>query len=273
MIDTDARPIRPEDQAEVRDFLDQRPYENVYLEWLLTQRRSTRERFFCYRDSQRIVRGVAFYGRQIALAASSRDAIAAFAELARDFSGERMIVGPRDVAHDYWQHVQSWHRAPRLERDRQPLFVLETPPRGIRSRVIIRPARLSESSEIARNSAAMIEQELGYDPRRAAGDFFENVEQMIEQGMWWVASRDGKLCFFCHIGPHSSRTVQLQGVWTPPNMRGRGLATHALTQICQELLKIYPSVSLYVNDFNESAIRLYRKVGFTQASELATYLF
>ena len=119
----------------------------------------------------------------------------------------------------------------------------------------------------------MIEQELGYDPRRVAGDFFDNVDHMIAEGLWWVATAGRRLCFFCHVGPSSSHTVQLQGVWTPPQFRRRGLASDALTQICVALLENYPTVSLYVNDFNEAAIALYRKLGFVEHGALATYLF
>ena len=273
MIAPAIRSIGPEDEPAVRNFLERKPYENVYLEWLLAQRRSMLNRLFCFRPTQRDVRGVAFFGRQTVLAANSIEAIDAFAELARDFADERMIVAPGETARHFWARVQSWHRPPRLVRDRQPIFVLRERPRILRSQVTVRHARPGEADEVARNSAAMIEQELEYDPRRVAGDFLDNVHHMIAGELWWVGTSDGRLCFFCHVGPSSRHTVQLQGVWTPPEFRGRGLATDALAQICRRLLDDYPSVSLYVNDFNKAAIALYRKVGFSEEGALATYLF
>lgn len=257
----------------MRRYLAQKPYETVYLDWLLAQERAVRERLFCYRDAQDLVLGAAFFGRQIVLAADSADAIASLAAVASEFRDERAIVAPRSVAHQFWKEVRGWHRPPRLLRDRQPLFALEVVPRVVASSVKVRLARAAESAEIARNSAAMIEHELGYDPRRMAGDFLESVDQMIERGLWWVGLTGKELCFFCHVGPHSAYTIQVQGVWTPPELRRRGLASEALTQICRELLRRYPTVSLYVNDFNAAAIGLYRKIGFTQNGELATYLF
>jgi uncharacterized protein len=268
-----ARAIGPHDESAVRRYLAQRPYENVYLEWLLTEQRPVRDRLFCYRDARDAIMGTAFFGRQVVLAAESAEAIACLANVAQEFGDERTIVAPRNTAHEFWDRVRGWHRPPRLLRDRQPIFVLESEPKAAPSQVSIRPARAGDSGEVARNSAAMIEHELGYDPRRIAGDFLENVDQMIERGMWWVGSSGGRLCFFCHVGPHSRQTVQLQGVWTPPALRGRGLARDALAQICRALLQRFPTVSLYVNDFNTAAIRLYRTVGFVEKGELATYLF
>jgi len=268
-----ARGIGAQDELAVRRYLAQNPYENVYLDWLLEQDQPARERLFCYRDERDTVRGAAFFGRQVVLAADSPEAIAALAALAREFGEERTIVAPRRVAHKFWEKVQDWHVPPRLVRDRQPLFVLKAVPVAAASSVAIRLARAGEAGEIARNSAAMIEQELGYDPRRVSGDFVDNVLHMIEQGMWWVGLSANRLCFFCHVGPNSAHTVQLQGVWTPPALRSRGLATQALAQICRQLLTRYPSVSLYVNDFNEAAIALYRAIGFMEKGALATYLF
>ncbi|MBV8364598.1 MAG: GNAT family N-acetyltransferase [Candidatus Eremiobacteraeota bacterium] len=273
MIAAAVSAIGPQDEAAARTFLAAAPYENVYLDWLLRQRPAARERMYAFRNSGRSIRGVAFFGRQTVLAADSLDAITAFADLARDFEGERMIVAPREIAHQYWSRIHHWHRPARLVRDRQPVFVLSKAPDIRDSNVIVRHAKPSEAGEVARNSAAMIEQELGYDPRRSAGDFFDNVDHMIAQDLWWVATSDEELCFFCHVGPSSSHTVQLQGVWTPPNLRRRGLAAQALAQICARLLHEYPSVSLYVNDFNEAAIALYRKLGFVERGALATYLF
>jgi predicted GNAT family acetyltransferase len=81
------------------------------------------------------------------------------------------------------------------------------------------------------------------------------------------------LCFFCNVGAWSPQTAQLQGIWTPPALRGRGLATAALAAVCRTLLNVVPTLSLYVNDFNAPAVALYRRLGFRDAGELQTLLF
>jgi predicted GNAT family acetyltransferase len=126
---------------------------------------------------------------------------------------------------------------------------------------------------VAYNSAQMIHQELDYDPRRSARDFEAGIRSMIAAGLVWVGERSGKICFFCNVGPWSDATLQLQGIWTPPDLRRRGIATAALGAIARQLLETTPTLSLYVNDFNTDAIALYERVGFVAVGELRTILF
>jgi len=67
--------------------------------------------------------------------------------------------------------------------------------------------------------------------------------------------------------------VQLQGIWTPTALRGRGFATAALAAVCSQILCDVESVSLYVNDFNTDALALYDRVGFERVGEFQTILF
>ena len=277
MTETAVAPLRQVDEADARRFLAQRPYENVLLEWLIEHDRSsaTRQRLFLSRSASGEITGAAHFGRQVILAAEDDEAVRALANAAYAYRHERMIVASREVARDYWDAIKSWHTPPRLVRDRQPLLVV--------GKRIIKPASLAgletrlatpqEADVVMENSAAMIEYELGYDPRRASSGFRWNVRRMIDRGMWWVALADGWPSFFCHIGPYTKQTIQLQGVWTAPAARGRGIAKAALTEICLALLADYPTVSLYVNDFNTAALALYRSLGFRESGELCTYLF
>ncbi len=192
---------------------------------------------YVYASNRDDVRGVGFFGRQVVIAATDDAAIGAFAEHARTHRHERMIVGERSTVERYWACVRDRHAPPRLVRKSQPLFAID---RGLLRRaqgdVTVRRAHSAEWETVAHNSAKMIEQELDYDPRSFSAGFNANVRLMIDRGVWWVGQSDGKLCFFCNAGPRSAQTLQLQGIWTPPDMRGRGLATVALAGICEQLL-------------------------------------
>ncbi|MBV8530272.1 MAG: GNAT family N-acetyltransferase, partial [Candidatus Eremiobacteraeota bacterium] len=188
--------------------------------------------------------------------------------------GERMIVGPRETVRALWESVRGWHVAPRLVRDRQLVMMIDRVRlRRYERRAAVRPATIHEWSAVADSSAQMIAQELACDPQRGSAEFIAGIRQMIERKLWWVAGTGGELCFFCHAGPRCKQTIQLQGIWTPPRLRGRGLATASLAAICDRLLETSPTLSLYVNDFNDAAIALYRRVGFEHVGDFQTILF
>jgi RimJ/RimL family protein N-acetyltransferase len=257
-------------------YLAKSPYENVFLTWLIESDGSagTRTAMYVYVDGNARVRGVAFFGRQIAIAAEDDAAIAAFASAAHAYRFERMIVGPRSAIERYWDAVRRWHVPPRAVRASQPVLAVDRSKlRGDLRGVSVRRAYPSEWQSVAHNSAKMIEHELEYDPRSFSAEFNTNIRAMIDRGLWWVGEHEGKLCFFCNVGPRSEQTLQLQGIWTPPELRGRGLAAAALYGVCDVLLSDVPSLSLYVNAFNGPALRLYERTGFFPAGEFSTLLF
>ncbi len=268
-----AHALTPALEQPALEYLARRPIENVYLTWLIEKHPAARRTMYVAHDDGAVA-GIAFFGRQVVLAAENDAAIMSLASAAPMHHGERMIVAPRWMAEQYWRLVRYRHVPPRLVRQSQPLFAVHrgSVVEGNVSEVTVRRARRSEASEVAKNSAQMISQELDYDPS-ASAEFAPNIEAMIEQGLWWVGEYHGELCFFCNAGASSAYTLQLQGIWTPPHLRGKGLAHASLAQLCNLLLEDLPTLSLYVNDFNASAIALYRRTGFVKTGEFQTLLF
>lgn len=257
-------------------YLAEAPFDNVFLSWLIAGDRSTatRSSLYVYVDARAHIRGVAFFGKQVVLSAENDAVIEAFARVAPSYRFERMIVAPRAVSERYWELVKGWHTPPRIIRESQPVMAVDRSTlHGSLDGVRVRRARPGEWEAVAHNSAKMIEHELAYDPRTFAAEFNANVRMMIDRGLWWVGEYEGTLCFFCNAGPRSPQTLQLQGIWTPPKLRGRGFATRSLYGVCDELLDEVPTLSLYVNGFNTDAIELYDRVGFRQVGEFSTLLF
>ncbi len=266
--------ISPATEPAALEYLSQAPYDNVFLNYLVRFDRApaARQNLVVAVEDSRIA-GVAYFGRQLVLACEPH-ALAAFADHAKRHCGDRMIVGPRSTVRAFWDLVRAWHSRPRLVRDRQLVMAIDRNRlRPYPCNVTVRRARNDEWGAVVESSAQMIEHELAYDPRRTSPDFVPTVREMIERDRWWVGESDGQLCFFCSVGPWCDRTAQLQGVWTPPELRGRGLATASLAAICDRLLETSPTLSLHVNDFNAPAIALYRRVGFEHASDYQTMLF
>ncbi len=262
-------------RAPALKYLARSPYLNVFLSHVLLHNPSLSERKHVAVALERgKVLGVAYWGRQLVLAAEPA-VVGDFGEYARRHRGERMIVGPRETVAQYWQAVRAWHAPPRLVRDRQYVMMVDRANlrRHERRGITVRHAGLDEWRAVAESSAEMVRQELAYDPRRGAPEFGAGIREMIERNLWWVGVADGRICFFCNIGPWCTKTIQLQGIWTPEELRGRGLATRSLAALCDRMLDVSPTLSLYVNDFNERAIALYRRVGFERVGDFQTMLF
>ena len=74
----------------------------------------------------------------------------------------------------------------------------------------------------------------------------------------------------------SGAVAQLTGVWTRPDLRGRGIGTVALAAVVDAVRADHVGpdgvVSLYANDFNAPARALYDSLGFTPHGAFATVL-
>lgn len=271
-----AAPLERRQEAAALAFLERDPVANVFLTWLIASHGTPAGHTGIYaylRGGE--VAGVAFFGRQVVIAAADAQITAAFARLPAARSQERMLVAERHIVEEYWAAVRSWHRAPRAVRESQPVFFVDRSSLDcdIREGVTVRRAEPRDWRAVADNSAAMIEHELEYNPRAGGTTFDAGIRSMIDRGLWWLGEYEREYCFFMNAGAYSAHTLQLQGIWTPPALRGKGLARAALSQICSELLDGVPTLSLYVNWFNTQAIALYERSGFKRAGEFATYLF
>jgi hypothetical protein len=225
------------------------------------------------RDFRGRISGLVYFGAQLVLAADDEQTIDAFAVETRKHRTLRSFVGRKPVVDALWERVKSWHVPPLFVRAAQPLYALTPATLAELPDVEVRPARPEEAELVAEHSARMILGELGYDPRANRAGFTASVRRAIAHGLWWVWIVGDELRFQCNIGPRTSATAQIQGVWTPEEARGHGYAAHALAAISRRLLQTEATLSLYVNDFNTPAIALYERVGFTRVGTLATYLF
>ena len=82
----------------------------------------------------------------------------------------------------------------------------------------------------------------------------------------------GQVTFKAEIGAVSRHTCQIQGVWVRPDLRNRGLGTAGLATVMRHALELAPTVSLYVNDYNAAARRMYARLGMRQVGTLTTVL-
>jgi predicted GNAT family acetyltransferase len=204
------------------------------------------------------------------------DAVRAFADRARR-QGRRCasIVGERDAVAALWTELEpSWGPA-REVRERQPLMTLSRPA-AVAADPLVRRVRPDEIDLLVPACVAMFTEEVGVSPLGADGgiSYRNRVAELVRAGRAFARIEGGRVVFKAEIGSVSSAACQVQGVWVPPELRGRGIAGPGMAAVAElSRTEIAPLVSLYVNDFNEAARATYRRVGFTDAGVFMSVLF
>jgi hypothetical protein len=111
--------------------------------------------------------------------------------------------------------------------------------------------------------AAMHKEEVGIDPlERDAGGYRERIRELVEKKRSVIRVIDGVIASKCEYSAITPEAAQLMGVWTHPRFRRRGLSAELLREVCGHLGRKAKTVTLFVNDFNTPAIRLYESLGF-----------
>jgi predicted GNAT family acetyltransferase len=109
----------------------------------------------------------------------------------------------------------------------------------------------------------MYTEEMGENPMARDPDGYRRrVRMLISRGWTYVYEAAGQLQFKMDVGCASNHTAQIQGVYVPPDLRGRGVGTTAMSACCDLAFDRHPNLSLYVNDFNTPAVALYERIGF-----------
>jgi ribosomal protein S18 acetylase RimI-like enzyme len=201
------------------------------------------------------------------------------ADLARQ-QGRRCssIVGPAEPVLGLWARLQRDWGPPRELRADQPSMVLDGPA-AVAPDPLVRRGTAADMPALLPACVRMFIEEVGYSPLEGSpGSYEARVRGLVQEGRSFVRMSDGRsgpeIAFKAELGAVTAQVAQVQGVWVSPDRRGQGLGTHGMAAVVAAAVgTVAPLVSLYVNDYNERAIAVYRKVGFRQVGSYATVLF
>jgi len=185
------------------------------------------------------------------------------------------IVGPASAVAILWPSLSRRWGTARMIRASQPLLVTDRVP-AVPIDPAVRPANFEDVGRYLPAAFAMFEEELGLTPADSVDrpGYRVRLTQLIAAGHALVRLDDrGAVLFKAELAAVSSQCCQVQGVWVRPDMRGRGVGTAAMAAVIDYALQLAPRVSLYVNDFNYPARRLYGRLGMRQIGTLSTVLF
>jgi uncharacterized protein len=213
------------------------------------------------------LRGLLHVGPNLVPATDDQAACEALATAAGGLYPTRMVVGERTTVEFLWSLIGGGYPAPREVRRRQFVYAVDPdrlvrdPHGGAQGRA--RLAERSDEDRVLKLSAAMYTEEMGENPMARDPDGYRRrVRMLIARGWTYVYESGRRLQFKMDVGCASHLTAQIQGVYVPPDLRGRGVGTAAMAACCDLALERHPNLSLYVNDFNTPAVALYERIGF-----------
>lgn len=185
------------------------------------------------------------------------------------------IVGPHDAVRPFWDEVAGTWGRPRDTRWEQPHLVIDGPP-GVEPDPGVRRSERDDLAEVYPACVAMYSEEVGVSPELGGGaDLYRaRVTQLISRGWSFARFDRGRLVFKAEVACATADAAQVQGVWVPPDRRGEGIALGGMAAVVELVrAEIAPTVSLYVNAWNEPARRTYARVGFRETTRFSTVMF
>ena len=186
------------------------------------------------------------------------------------------IVGRASAVAALWPALAgSWGPA-RAVRSTQPLLVLDRAACPRHGDPRVRAVRPHDLERYLPAATAMFVEELGVAPEHTCGrtEYRRRVAAVIaDNRAFGIFDAAGHVVFKADLGAVSRHTCQVHGVWVRPDLRGQGIGGAALATVLRRALTLAPTVSLYVNDFNTAARRMYERLGMREVATLSTVLF
>ncbi|MGI5244685.1 GNAT family N-acetyltransferase [Dactylosporangium sp. CA-139066] len=279
MLTVAARLLGDAERGSVERLLDRDPYggaqvaERVSMAGLAWWRQDAR--IFGY-GSRRNLESLCWIGANLIPVHATPAAVAAFAEMvAGEPRGCSSIVGAADAVLGLWSHLAPTWGPSRDVRPNQPLMAI-TAPSPVTPDPEVRLVRPDEIDSLFPAAVAMYTEEVGVSPTADGGErsYRERIGELVRGRRAYARFHNGRVVFKAELAVVTRHTAQIQGVWTDPELRGRGLATAGIAAVVRDALRrVAPSVSLYVNDYNTPARRVYERCGFEQVGTFATVLF
>lgn len=180
---------------------------------------------------------------------------------------------------------------PRGVRPEQPLLVYEREP-TVLAHPGVRVGEVSDLGAVFGASVEMFTEEVGFSPiEDGEREYRSRVRSLLDSGSTllilsdrgpdgrpirrWPATRSiQQVVFKADLGIRSPYAVQVQGVWTHPDFRGRGIASAGMAAVSAHAQQhVAPTVSLYANSYNAAALRVYEKAGYVQRGTFATVMY
>lgn len=284
MLRSPVRALVPGDEDKLLALCDEDPVANVFLAGRVETVRSVAPHrlggeVWGYFSRGRLV-SACWAGANLVPVQATPEAIEAFALRARRSRRRAVsIVGPADAVTAMWEHLRDFWGPAREVRAEQPLMVIDGPARTAPDPAV-RLAAMGDFDVVVPAAVAMFCEEVGYSPLGSDGGvmYRQRIAELVGGHRTYARFTEQetprRVVFKADLGCVSAAAVQIQGVWVDPEYRGQGLSVSGMAAVVEHCrARGDARISLYVNGFNERAIRAYERVGFHRVGTFATVLF
>jgi uncharacterized protein len=185
------------------------------------------------------------------------------------------LLGPSDAVDAMWERLHPHWPAPREIRRGQPHLEITGPP-AVAPDPLVRRTTMEQLDLLYPACVAMYTEEVGVSPEEGGGAalYRARVAQLISRGWSFARIEDGRVVFKAEVAAATPHACQVQGVYVAPDRRGEGLGKAGMAAVVQlAAAHVAPVVSLYVNEHNASARRVYGQVGFRQTATFTTIMY
>ena len=273
MITASLRRLDTGDAAPLTRLLDEEPLHTVYLRSELRLAGAGAGQWWGVEADGRI-RGALLGGPLVFPWAPHDEDVERLAESLRRQAAPRMMVGPS-------RQVLALHQARRPAppplretRNPQPLLALHRQSLPVRPARQVRLGTPADLERLTLAAADMHREEMGIDPLAVDPSGWRSRMATLIQRRWsWVWTEGDEVVFKAELSAWTPEAVQIQGVYTAPRHRNRGIATAAMATVCAAVLEQAPVCTLYVNHYNLAARAVYRRLGFEHIGDMATLMY
>ena len=273
------RPLLETDRRTLVEFLDLAPEENIYLRSRVALDGVVNEASLCHgrfygHFAEGALDGVVFFGhrRGVVLAGAADGFLRAAAALAQGKeSGWVILVAPCPAADRFLSHYR-WRGRPMHLNRRQDFYVVR-PGDLAGMRIPVRRAEMTDLEPVVDMSERMLLEDFGLGEGSLSREGIrESMRRKIRDGQTWLVEQDDAVVFKVDVSAQYAGGSQIEGVFTRPEHRGRGIAQRGVAAVCAELLATSEFVSLHVARGNAPARRAYEAAGFRPCSEFRLVL-
>jgi hypothetical protein len=250
-------------------LLTAHPHEGVHLESLITDHGLTspalRGRFYGYFEQDEL-KGIALIGHQILFCAPD-EAIPLLARTAATADVRTAVIfGPTPQVELFWQHYAACGRELKMQRDFY-WYVCETPAQPIRQFQLIQ-ATPEHLDAVAEAQATSFMEATGTDPRQTDPEGFRRrVLERIERGRTWIKLENEAVVFKAELQSVTPDVIYLEGIWTHPDHRQRGIAREGVVELTHRRLRKQQVLCLAVEPDEAVAMQIYEYAGFHQQAD------